>query len=353
MRFGPVPLAQALGGLLAHSATTPMGRLPKGRILTDADLRALAAADLTEVTVARLDPTDVAEDEAALRLAQSLVPDPDAQGLRLTLPHSGRVNLVAARPGIVDLDASAILQLNRVDPSITLATLPRHARVAPGTLVATVKIITYAVDSKSLLRAIAEALPLSVRPVTRPRATLILTRATEPDKLAQKGREAIARRLTRLGMTLAETVRVPHHEAPLARAIASARGDLILILTGAATSDLQDTAPQALRLAGGQVQRFGMPVDPGNLLFLGHLGQTPVIGLPGCTRSPALNGADWVLERLACGLAVSNDDIAAMGVGGLLKEIPVRGEPRERKPNDDEPARSPVSKYPTEGSGEV
>jgi molybdenum cofactor cytidylyltransferase len=104
---------------------------------------------------------------------------------------------------------------------------------------------------------------------------------------------------------------------------------MLLILTGTATSDLHDTAPEAVRRAGGQVARFGMPVDPGNLLFLGALGGRPVIGLPGCARSSALNGADWVLERLACGLEVTGDDIAAMGVGGLLKEIPTRPEPRE------------------------
>ena len=71
-----------------------------------------------------------------------------------------------------------------------------------------------------------------------------------------------------------------------------------------------------------------MPVDPGNLLFLGHLGDRPVIGLPGCARSPALNGADWVLERVICGQEVTSADIAAMAVGGLLKEIPTRPQPR-------------------------
>ena len=75
--------------------------------------------------------------------------------------------------------------------------------------------------------------------------------------------------------------------------------------------------------------RFGMPVDPGNLLFHGRLDDRPVIGLPGCARSPALNGADWILERYACGLMISDDDIAAMGVGGLLKEIPLRPQLRE------------------------
>jgi molybdenum cofactor cytidylyltransferase len=106
-------------------------------------------------------------------------------------------------------------------------------------------------------------------------------------------------------------------------------GEIALILTGSATSDLYDTAPQAVRAAGGTVARFGMPVDPGNLLFLGEQAGRPVVGLPGCARSPALNGADWVLERLACGVAVTGDDIAAMGVGGLLKEIPSRPQLRE------------------------
>lgn len=335
MRFGPVPLAQAQGAILAHSRMTPAGKIAKGRLLTAEDLAALAAAGVVEVTVARLDPGDVVEDQAAQALAQALVPDAEAAGLALTPPHAGRVNLTATRPGIVALEPSAVMALNRIDPSITLATLPEHARVAPGTLVGTVKIIAYAVDGAALLSAIARAPLIAVRPVRRQTATLILTRAGEPDKLVQKGREAIARRLARLGMTLSDTRRVPHDDAALAEAIATADSDLILILTGAATSDLYDTAPQALRRAGGTVQRFGMPVDPGNLLFLGRLHDTPVIGLPGCTRSPALNGADWVLERLACGLDVTSDDIAAMGVGGLLKEIPVRGEPRERGPEAD------------------
>ena len=117
----------------------------------------------------------------------------------------------------------------------------------------------------------------------------------------------------------------------LAEAVTQAEGDLVLILTASATSDPHDVAPEAVRAAGGEVTRFGMPVDPGNLLFLGAQGGRPVIGLPGCARSPALNGADWVLERVACGLDVSDTDIAAMGVGGLLKESPARPHPRERK----------------------
>ena len=329
MRFGPVPLDQALGAILAHSVPLPGSRLRKGAVLTAADIAILRGAGVTSVVAALLDAGDVAEDAAATRLAMALVPGD--QGLILTEAFTGRVNLKAVGPGIVALEAAAIHALNRIHPSITLATLPPFARVVAGTLVGTVKIISYAVPDAALRDAetVAKA-AIRILPVVRASAGLLLTEVPGQDgKLAAKGKRAVEARLRALGMTLVDVAMVPHDAAAMANALTGMTGDMLLILTGSATSDLHDTGPEAVRLAGGQVARFGMPVDPGNLLFHGTLGIRPVIGLPGCARSPALNGADWVLERYACGLAVSDDDIAAMGVGGLLKEISLRGQPRD------------------------
>jgi hypothetical protein len=193
-------------------------------------------------------------------------------------------------------------------------------------LVGTVKIIAYGVEEAALAAACAAARgAIRIRPVVLRDASLVMTDAPGLEaKLAAKGRRAIEARLRALGMRLAGVESVPHDGDALTAALKRATGDMVLILTGSATSDLEDTAPAALRKAGGRVARFGMPVDPGNLLFHGDFGGRPVIGLPGCARSPAMNGADWVLERLACGLAVGDAEIAAMGVGGLLKEIPLR-----------------------------
>ena len=331
MRFGPVPVAQALGAILAHSQAGAGGRLRKGRVLTGDDLAALAAEAVDEVVVAQLEPGDLAEDDAAAQLAAALVPDPVGQGLAVSTATTGRVNLHAMGPGVVLLDAPAIHALNRVDPAITLASLPPFCRVAKGTLVGTVKIISYGVAGAALETAAKAArAAIRVAPVVLRDAGLVLTHVPGQDpKLNAKARRTIAARLAGLGMRLAEVREVAHDETAIAGALEDLPGDMALILTGSATSDLHDTAPQALRRAGGEVQRFGMPVDPGNLLFLGQLDRRPVIGLPGCARSPALNGADWVLERLACGIAVTDDDIAAMGVGGLLKEIPSRPQLRE------------------------
>ena len=333
MFFGEVSLEQAEGAILAHSEAICGGRLRKGLILGAADIAALRAAGLRHVTVARLEPGDMGEDAAAACLAAALVPEPLAQGLSVGTAFTGRVNLNATIAGIVELDAAAIHRLNLIHPSVTLATLAPFQRVTPGMLVGTVKIITYGVAEAAVQAAvIAAQAAIRIRPVVLRDAGLILTDAPGLDaKIALKGRRAVEARLRALGMALSAVETVPHQVAAIADALTTLPGDLALILTGTATSDLFDTAPQAVRAAGGRVHRFGMPVDPGNLLFHGEQAGRAVIGLPGCARSPALNGADWVLERYACGLRPEDGDIAAMGVGGLLKEIPLRPQLREPK----------------------
>ena len=333
MKFGPVPTATAEGAILAHSQMAGGRKIPKGTVLDAAAVAVLMQAGIAEVTVARLDPGDIAEDTAAAALAAALVPDPKAARLKLSAPHAGRVNLNATAPGIVEMDAGRIHALNRIDPALTLATLAPLTRVTPGMLVGTVKVISYAVGGDALDSACAAARDaIRVRPVALNTGGLVMTTLDgAPDKLTGKARGAVEGRLAALGMSLSDVRVVRHEIGAIAEALGALGGDIALILTGAATSDLHDTAPEAVRRAGGTVARFGMPVDPGNLLFLGRLNTRPVIGLPGCARSPALNGADWVLERLVCGLDVSGNDIAAMGVGGLLKEIPIRPQPRERR----------------------
>ncbi|WP_071674805.1 molybdopterin-binding protein [Nioella nitratireducens] len=330
MRFGAVPLVDAQGAILAHSVQVQAGRLRKGRVLSADDLAALQEAGLSEITVARLDPGDVEENAAAMRLAQALVPDPRGAGLTVQEAFTGRVNIRADRRGVVLLDAEAVHRLNAVDPMITLATVPPMQRSWPGMMVGTVKIISYGVDGAALAQAEKVARgAMQVCPVSRHRATLIVTEvAGRPVSAEDKGIRAVQGRLDALGITLDALRIVPHEAGSIASALRAAKGDLSLILTASATSDIHDEAPAAVVAAGGEIARFGMPVDPGNLLFLGRIGTVPVIGLPGCARSPALNGADWVLERIACGLAVEAGDIAAMGVGGLLKEIPQRPQPR-------------------------
>ncbi|WP_439155574.1 molybdopterin-binding protein [Yoonia sp.] len=323
MKFGPVPVTDALGAVLAHSVVVADGRLRKGLTLGPAELARLLASGHDTVVVARLAPDDMDEDTAAAHLARAIT----GPGLRLTQAATGRVNVIATAIGIARIAVDGINAVNAVNPMITVATVPPLHRVAPGSMVATIKIISYAVPRPHLQTAAAAGSDLLAvaQPAYRD-ATLIETRLT--DVPAAKGRDAIRGRLDRLGLDLTPRIIVKHDTAELAQAIAQSPGEVIFVLTASATSDPDDVGPAALRAAGGRLVQFGMPVDPGNLLFLGYLDKRPVIGLPGCARSPALNGADWVMERVICGVDLTPADFAAMGVGGLLKEIPTRPQPR-------------------------
>ncbi len=328
MKFGAVPVSGALGAVLAHSVALPDGRLRKGVVLAEDDISALEAARINEVTVATLEIGDIDENTAADRLADALMVG--SSGLHRSAAFTGRVNLIADTAGIAVLDVAALHAVNGVDPMITVATVPPHHQLRAGDMVATIKIISYAVPEVALVKAIAHAkAAIKVAGPTLTSATLIITEIA--GGAGEKGRGAIEDRLTALGVALASVQTVPHNQDALSEAITAAPTPLVLILTGSATSDIDDVAPAAVVQAGGHITRFGMPVDPGNLLFLGALGETCVIGLPGCARSPALNGADWVLARMVCGIDLQSHDIAQMGVGGLLKEIPTRPQPRQPK----------------------
>ncbi|WP_322889363.1 MULTISPECIES: molybdopterin-binding protein [unclassified Yoonia] len=322
MKFGPVPVAEALGAILAHAVQAGGKVLRKGQMLTAADIAALQGACVPQVTVAQLDASDLDENAAAAKLARSLA----GNHVSVSAAATGRVNLFADAAGIVCLDAAAIGRFNAVNPMITVATLPQYARIAAGNMIATIKIISYAVPGADVDRAASIGAALRVLPPLYHTATLIETQLGEVP--SEKGREALAKRLGRFDIALDERCLSSHEISGLSAALDNAKGEVIFILTASATSDIDDVGPAAVRAAGGTVSQFGMPVDPGNLLFLGELRGRPVIGLPGCARSPALNGADWVLERVICGRTPAPSDFAAMGVGGLLKEIPDRPQPR-------------------------
>ncbi len=156
--------------------------------------------------------------------------------------------------------------------------------------------------------------------------------------------EATTARVEGLHGTMLPVERCRHEEGATAEALSRLRraGAEILLVAGAsAVVDRRDVGPAAIVRAGGSITHFGMPVDPGNLLCLGEVAGIPALVLPGCARSPKLNGFDWVLQRLFAGLKVTPADITGMGVGGLLKEIEVRPLPREQAPRTPPPALAP------------
>jgi len=349
MKFGPVPIEEAAGKILGHNVARPDGRrlLRKGRELTAADVEALRALGRTTVYVAELEPGDVDEDTAAARLAEAVM----GPGLRMTGPSTGRANLYATVRGVVLLDPSRLARFNSF-PGITLATLTAHSVVPEGQMVATIKILPYSVPAADVTAAVHVAAGAASAGIERTKGgSLLRVEALQPRRVglilsgAPSVRErivhgfetALRQRLEALGSRIDRLDFVPLEDeagevalAEMIQAGLAAGLELIVLAGETAIMDRYDIAPRAVERAGGEVVCYGAPVDPGNLLMLAYAGPVPILGAPGCARSPKANIVDQVLPRLLIGQRLDLADIIALGHGGLLEDVPERPLPRSQ-----------------------
>ncbi|MGG9999022.1 NTP transferase domain-containing protein [Pseudovibrio ascidiaceicola] len=336
MKFGSRSAAESAGCYLAHSIKHNGLSFSKGHQLSDADVNQLIAAGFAEVVVAQVEATDLHEDDAAALLASHAC----GAAVSASTPFTGRSNLYASQSGVLQVDAEKVTEANLIDPAITFACLPPFTEVREGRMLATAKIIPLAVDQKLAQNAadrISEA--ISVAAYTPKSVAVISTTLPHlKETVIAKSLRVLQERLDIAASRIAADVRVPHDEDALTNALGTAQvqdADLIVVFGASAVVDQGDVIPAALQAAGGKLIHFGMPVDPGNLLVLGELNGIPVIGAPGCARSPQENGFDWILQRLLANIRVSSRDIMSMGVGGLLKEIHSRPQPRDHPLNEE------------------
>lgn len=329
MWFGELPTAEATGSILAHSIRLSNRRIKKGSILDEGLISLLLENGRDHVTVARLDEADIPEDNAATLVANAVA----SQGVIVDKAHTGRVNLFAEHDGLLCFDRQSILGANSFSEAITFSTLPENTWVLAGRMVATCKIITYGVPRIAVDRVIEAATDKVTVKASIPQRAVLIQTCLPSLKLSvlDKTRRVTENRLSVRDAVLTNEYRCDHDISALTELLktqAAERHDWILIVGASAISDRRDVIPAAIEAAGGSIVRFGLPVDPGNLLLLGELAGANVIGLPGCARSSKYNGLDQLLDRLACKVAVNNDWLNSLGVGGLLTEMIDRPQPR-------------------------
>lgn len=338
MKFGPIPIDQAAGKILGHNIAGTDGRrlFRKGHTITPNDLATLHSTGRSAVYVAELEAGDVDENRAAARIASAIT----GANLYTSRAATGRVNLKADVLGVLRVEATRLRQLNS-QLGITLATLPTHTAVPAGKMVGTVKIIPYAVPETAvaIIEQLSRQRPLIwIDPLPKRTVTVILSGSPSAAERIQRSFDPPLRhRLERLGSSLDSLTFVPLEDADDEQTMAgtiqqqAAAGVELIILAGeTAIMDRYDIAPRAVERAGGTITCFGAPVDPGNLLMLAYLGDIPIMGAPGCVRSPKRNIVDEVLPRLLVGDRLTQADIIELGHGGLLEDVPERPYPRSK-----------------------
>ena len=280
--------------------------LKKGDVITPDQRKMLADAGVRSVLAARLEDGDVGENEAAARIASRLA----GPLVRSAPPFTGRVNLFAETAGLAVFDRAAIDRVNAVDEAITVATVPAHRAVEDGDMVATVKIIPFSTARRHALggAGCAGIIPggggRAVPPAAR-RGRVYAAAGPEGERdrqdTAERSRRASRRPAPASSNTSPLRIRPERSRETLERLDPLA--DVLIVFGASAITDRRDVIPAAIEAIGGRIERFGMPVDPGNLLLLADRGGKPIIGAPGCARSPKENGFDWVLQRVLAGVS--------------------------------------------------
>ncbi|MEM9776809.1 MAG: molybdopterin-binding protein [Chloroflexota bacterium] len=349
MKFGAVPLEEAQGKILGHNIAGADGRraLRKGQPLSAEDLAKLARLGRDSVYVATPEVGDVAENEAAYRIACASA----GANISVSKPTTGRSNLHAEQLGILRIDQERLMQVNMLD-SVTLATVGVNSVVLPKQMVATLKIISYGIPENvvreaerighadTILNSQAEPL-LRIDPLERKKVGMILSGSPSAEERIVKGFEkSLRNRLNAWGSDLDAVEFVPLEDEQGEKMLAAQINQLVddgvdmIILAGeTAIMDRHDIAPRAVERAGGRVTCFGAPVDPGNLLMLARHDETgrsvQIIGTPGCARSAKKNIVDLVIPRILVGDYLTKMDIVRMGVGGMLDDVKERGRARK------------------------
>jgi molybdenum cofactor cytidylyltransferase len=242
---------------------------------------------------------------------------------------------------LLRVDAAKIDRINAVDESLTVGTLPDYAVVAARDMVATIKVIPFAVPGALLEVALTIARQgppaMTLHPFRPFKVGLVASELPGMKPSVTDKTVAVTNaRITALTGSLLPPRRTPHETDAIADALDALIADgaeLLLVVGASAVVDRRDVGPAGIERAGGTIEHFGMPVDPGNLICLGRIGPRPALVLPGCARSPTLNGIDFVLARLFAGLPVGGREVSRMGVGGLLKDVDTRPLPRAEAPS--------------------
>ncbi len=310
-------LSALVGVTITEDARAGGKRLfQKGRRLGQDDLALLSSLD-DPVHAVRLEPDDVHENDAGIRLARAVA----GGGLEIRGPVQSRYNLVSTVKGLLRVDEERLLDIDTI-PGVAVFTLPDRMTVVPGRIAAGVKITPVALPERD--RARAEALAagdpvVRVEPF-RPLKVGVVTTEGMSGTLRERFREAVERKVRWYGASVARFLEPVAETDAVADAFASllADGADVILAAGGNTIDPLDPALLALPEIGAKMLRFGAPAHPGSMFWMAERGETPIINLASCSMYSQATVADLVLPRVMAGERVTAMDLHRLGIGGLL-----------------------------------
>ena len=320
-----IAVQNSIGMVLAHDVTLIIpGRFKgpafkRGHVIQEADIGRLLDMGKEHIAVLDLQPGWVHEDEAALRLANAAA----GQGIKLSEPSEGKVDLFAGFGGLLKINVAGLKALNAI-PNLIMATLHTGRLVEPGEKIAGTRIIPLTIEEAALQAAetaCGEHGPIALIKPLQARTVGIVTTGSEVfhGRIADKFGPVVMQKFSELGSAILRQELVSDQADMTVKAIKSLINDGadLIAVTGGMSVDPDDRTPASIRRTGAEVAFYGAPVLPGAMFMLAYLGDIPIIGLPGCVMYHKTSIFDLLVPRILAGELLRREDIIGLGHGGL------------------------------------
>ncbi|RJQ15332.1 MAG: molybdopterin-binding protein [Nitrospiraceae bacterium] len=321
-----VPVTEAVGMVIAHDITEIRpgefkGRaFKKGHIVREEDISHLQRLGKEHLFILEVKEDEMHENDAALAIATALA----GEGIRFDgEANEGKINLVAARDGLLRINREALLEFNMVG-EVMCATVHDNSVVKEGQLVAGTRAIPLVVKKSDVENAVRIAKGaggvVSVKEMRKPRAGIVITgNEVFYGKIKDAFEPVITRKIKALGGEIIGVQFAPDDagqiEARL-RDLISAGADLI-ITTGGMSVDPDDVTRFAIRNIGVSDFTYGSPVLPGSMFLVAYSNNIPILGMPACGMYASITVFDLILPRILAGEKMGRKEIADLGHGGL------------------------------------
>lgn len=319
-----VTVEKAVGTVLAHDLTQIIPgeykgpKFKKGHVITAEDIPLLLSMGKKHLYVLEKDDTDVHENEAAFRIASKAAGD----GIRLTEPAEGKIELIAEMDGLLKIDRDRLYKLVAQD-EIMFASIHDNIVVRKGEKLAGTRIIPLFVAEEVMQKAeklLSDGPLIKIVPLKNMRVGVVTTGSEVYSGLIKDAfGPVLIKKFGALGSTVEKQLFADDDDEMIADCIRQLIDDGmdIIGITGGMSVDPDDRTPSGIRKAGGEVISYGAPVLPGAMFMLSYINDVPVVGLPGCVMYSRTSIFDLIVPRLLAGERIAKADINKLAVGGL------------------------------------
>ncbi|SDE70765.1 molybdopterin-binding protein [Sporomusa acidovorans] len=325
-----VRVEDAVGNVLCHDITKIVpgefkGRaFKKGHIITEEDIPNLLKLGKEHLYVWELKEGFLHENDAGVRLARAV----KGQGLSLTEPAEGKVNLIAEHSGMLAINEEILLRVNTIE-EIVVATRNNNRPVKKGDKVASARVVPLLIAEtkiKEIEEITRQTEVVAVKPF-HPYQVGVITTGSEVyhGRIEDKFGPVVKAKVEGFGCKVIEHIIVPDDAEQIAQAVATliGSGAEMILTTGGMSVDADDVTPSGIKKAGAKIVTYGAPVLPGAMLMVAYLGKVPILGLPGCVMYHKTTVFDLVLPMVLSGQTVTRPMIVKLGMGGLCLECDV------------------------------